>query len=239
MIKGNSLGIEALALDTGGTIFNWHDRFVRAFEEWVEPVDAVLWRDVVNDWRQRSLKTVLGKERAEDSMDMVHQRTLEETLAKFGLSHVDAARRTKILDAWYDLEAWDDFPASIRSIREKYPVVSLTVLPVALVMENSRRNDLVWDAIISCEMTGVYKPHPQAYLRAAAWLKLKPSAILMVACHNVDLNAAKNLGMRTAFVHRPEEWGPVHRPDAGPNMDYDFVVESFDDLAYELLSDRQ
>ena len=31
----------------------------------------------------------------------------------------------------------------------------------------SRRNGLAWDAVISCEMIGVYKPHPEAYATAA------------------------------------------------------------------------
>jgi hypothetical protein len=33
---------------------------------------------------------------------------------------------------------------------------------------------------------------------------LLPAQILMVACHNFDLNAALGCGMRTAFVRRPD-----------------------------------
>jgi 2-haloacid dehalogenase len=239
MGKGDLLGIKALAFDTGGTIFNWHDRLVQAFDESVALPHTVQWRDVVNDWRRNSLKTMLGMVRPDENMDVVHRKTLDETLARFDLSDLDAASRTRILNAWYDLKAWDDVPAAIQAIRQLYPVISMTVLPLALVMENSRRNGIVWDAIISCEMTGIYKPHPQAYLSAAGWLRLEPSEILMVACHNIDLNAAKNLGMKTAFVHRPYEWGAGQRPDAGPNMQYDLVVDHFGQLANELVSNRK
>ena len=92
-----------------------------------------------------------------------------------------------------------------------------------------------WDAIISCEMIGVYKPQPQAYATAARWLALQPAQILMVACHNFDLNAAHAAGFRTAFVRRPDEWGPEGPPDPKPNRAYDFVVEGFDALAEQVL----
>lgn len=99
----------------------------------------------------------------------------------------------------------------------------------------SRRNGLVWDAIISCEMIGVYKPHAEAYAIAARWLGLDPSQILMVACHNFDLNAAHKAGFRTAFVRRPDEWGPAGPPHPEPNMADDVIEDSFDGLATKFL----
>jgi len=56
-------------------------------------------------------------------------------------------------------------------------------------------------------MLDVYKPIPEAYQRAAALLQLQPHEILMVACHNFDLDAARGVGYRTCFVRRPDEWG--------------------------------
>jgi 2-haloacid dehalogenase len=56
-----------------------------------------------------------------------------------------------------------------------------------------------------------------------------------VACHNFDLNAAQAVGFRTAFVRRPDEWGPEGPPDPNPNRDYDFIVDRFDELADQVL----
>jgi 2-haloacid dehalogenase len=108
------------------------------------------------------------------------------------------------------------------------------MLPTSLVVDVSRKNGLTWDAIISCEMIGVYKPHAQAYATAAKWLNLRPARILMVACHNFDLNAAHHAGFRTAFVRRPDEWGPQGPPDPHPNMAYDLVEDGFDGLVRSL-----
>ncbi|MEO7150400.1 MAG: HAD hydrolase-like protein, partial [Burkholderiaceae bacterium] len=103
----------------------------------------------------------------------------------------------------------------------------------------SRRNGIGWDAIVSCEMIGTYKPHPEAYFTAARWLGLAPAQILMVACHNFDLNAAHASGMRTAFVRRPDEWGPAGPPDPNPNMAYDHVVDDFGTLTLQILASHR
>ncbi len=116
------------------------------------------------------------------------------------------------------------------------PVVSFTMLPTAMVVSVSRKNGLAWDAVISCEMIGVYKAEPEAYATAARWLALEPSQILMVACHNFDLNGAHRAGFRTAFVRRPLEWGPEGPPDPNPNLPYDFVEDDFEGLVRSVTS---
>jgi len=113
-------------------------------------------------------------------------------------------------------------------------VASFTLLTTSLVIDVSRRNGFVWDAIISCEMIGVYKTRPESYLTAARWLQLDPSEIMMVACHNFDLNAARESGYHSAFVRRPDEWGPGGPPDPAPNPAHDLVVDGFDELATRL-----
>ncbi len=56
----------------------------------------------------------------------------------------------------------------------------------------------------------------------------------MVACHNFDLDAAKAVGYKTAYVRRPKEWGKDKPPDAAPNPIHDIVVDSFPELAKAL-----
>ena len=57
---------------------------------------------------------------------------------------------------------------------------------------------------------------------------------MMVAAHNDDLFAARQQGMRTAFVCRPAEHGPGQTKDLAPEADWDFVATSFIDLAAQL-----
>ena len=56
----------------------------------------------------------------------------------------------------------------------------------------------------------------------------------MVAAHNGDLVAAAKLGFGTAFVARPTEHGPNQQIDLRAEHEYDFVADSFVDLAQQL-----
>ena len=112
-------------------------------------------------------------------------------------------------------------------------MASFTLLSYRLVIDSSRRNGLIWDAVLSCEGLGVYKLLPESYARAATLLQLDPSDCLMVACHPFDLDAAHNVGFRTALIRRPKEWGETGSEFAGEGG-YDLELESFTDLALEL-----
>ena len=54
----------------------------------------------------------------------------------------------------------------------------------------------------------------------------------MVAAHTSDLIAARKVGFKTAFVHRPLEYGPDRKPT--PPEDFDFIANDFLDLADQL-----
>jgi 2-haloacid dehalogenase len=57
---------------------------------------------------------------------------------------------------------------------------------------------------------------------------------MMVAAHLGDLGAAKSVGLRTAFVTRPMEYGPDGKPDLQPNASVDIAARDFNDLATKL-----
>ena len=139
-----------------------------------------------------------------------------------------------IAKRWYQLDVWPDFPAALRRLRRHRICVSFTILSLPLIVDTSRRNGIDWDAVIPCDMLRVYKPHPDAYRRAATFLAVEPHEILMVACHNFDLDAARGVGYRTAFVRRPDEWGPAGPPDPVPNPATDIVLDGFAELADHL-----
>lgn len=227
---------DALAFDTGGTVLDWHGSLVDELERvpaWHEvPFDR---HAFANAWRRGTMKGIVGQARPAFNMDDVHLRSLDETALAFGLPVLGSESRHDLWRAWHRLRAWPDFAPALSSLRARLPVVSFTMLPTALVIDVSRRNGITWDAIVSCEMIGVYKPHREAYVTAARWLNLAPDRILMVACHNFDLNAAHAAGLRTAFVARPDEWGPAGPPDPHPNMAYDHIADGFATLCEQVL----
>ncbi len=85
-----------------------------------------------------------------------------------------------------------------------------------------------FDAVISVQEAGYFKPHWKSYDSAARILGQDRSSIMMVANHAFDCIGAKAYGMRSAFIdRRGRPYGDTpHQPD--------LVVEDFAALAREL-----
>ena len=102
-----------------------------------------------------------------------------------------------------------------------------------LSVDLARRGGLPWDAVLGAEVAGHYKPDPEVYDSAPRLLDLPPSAVCMVAAHDDDLAAARARGLRTAYVHRPGEFGGLRTPPA-TDPDADLSVASLEELATAL-----
>ena len=231
--------VKALTFDTGGTILDWHTGFTNALAKAGASHGLEEdWAAIANDLRRRSLRRMvnLGKDSPpEYNFDDSHRVVLNELIAENGMEDITEKERYDIWwTAAHSFEAWPDFPAVLPKLREKFICASMTILSFRIVLDTAKRNNLSWDAVISYEGIGKYKVLPEAYLTAARWLQLKPEECCMVACHNFDLDAAKNAGFKTAFVRRPDEWGAAGPPDPGPNPNHDIVAAGFPDLARQL-----
>ena len=157
-------------------------------------LDSILqadWPTITNAYRRRSLQAMLNAEHPTFTIDDV-----DAVVAEFGLQAFTAEDREAIWRTWHALDAWPDFVPALARLRAKYVVASFTILTTSLVVDVSRHNHITWDCLISCEMIGIYKPRPEAYQTTARWLALEPRQILMVACHNFDLMAARAAGCR-------------------------------------------
>ncbi len=232
----NTNNIKALTFDTGGTILDWHTGFASALEN-VGKAHQIEknWSGIANDLRRRSLGKMLNlgeHQPPQYNFDDAHRMVLDELCVENGLDSFTEEERFSIWwEAVHSFTTWPDFPAVLPKLRQQLMCVSFTILSFRIVMDTARKNGLSWDAVISCEAIGKYKVLPEAYERAAHYLQLEPHQCCMVACHNFDLNAAKAVGFKTAFVRRPDEWGDEGPPDPEPNPEHDLIVDNFPALA--------
>lgn len=231
--------VKALTFDTGGTILDWHSGFSKALAETgAEHGIEKDWASLANELRRRSLGRMLRLGEHEPpayNFDGSHRTSLDEILAENGLDTFTEEERREI---WWttahNLQCWPDFPPVLPKLREKYICASFTILSFRIIIDTAKRNGLSWDAVISCEAIGKYKILPEAYETAARYLQLDVGECCMVACHNFDLDAAKAVGFKTAFVRRPDEWGAEGPPDPEPNPQHDIIVDTFPELAEAL-----
>ena len=227
--------VKVLAFDTGGTILDWHSGLVAALAECGTRHGVERdWHGFANEYRRRSLQRMLGAVEPGYNIDDVHRAVLDELLGETAIDAFSQEDRRNVTQRWHALQAWPDFVPALTRLRPRYVCISFTILSLSLVVDVSRRNGIGWDGVIACEMLRVYKPRPEAYRLAAKFLAVSPGEILMVACHNFDLDAARGQGYCTVFVRRPDEWGPAGPPDPVPNPATDLVVAGFAELAERL-----
>ena len=134
---------------------------------------------------------------------------------------------------------WPDSVGGLQRLKKKFIIAPLSNGNISLMTNLAKFAGLPWDCILGAELARHYKPDPEVYQSAAAFLDLQVNQIMMVAAHLGDLNAAKRVGLRTAFVVRPLEFGPTGqspdgKADLRPDAAVDLSAKDFNDLAMQL-----
>ena len=161
---------------------------------------------------------------------------LEAVLADRGIDAgaLDPALLAEWADAWHRLDAWPEAGAALARLRRVAPCVTLSNGNLALQVDLARHAGLTWDAHCGGDVARAYKPDPAAYRAAAAALRCLPGELCLVAAHHSDLAAARSCGLATAYIHRPDEYGGRHAPDADAAQQWDWQASDLGDLADQL-----
>lgn len=230
--------VDALLFDVFGTVVDWRSGVVRDGEELGERKDIdVDWAAFADAWReayQPSMDRVREGDIPWRNLDALHRDSLETLLERFDID-LTAAEKTEFNRVWHRLDPWPDAIPGLRRLRPEYLIAPLSNGHVRLLTNMAKRAGLPWDLILSAELANHYKPHEAAYLTAVDLLDLTPDRVMMVAAHEMDLDAAREAGLHTAYVHRPLEWGQS-TADTGPpaESDYDIVAADIGALAERL-----
>ena len=118
---------------------------------------------------------------------------------------------------WHRLKPWPDSVQGLTRLKKKFVISPLSNGNVSLLTNMAKQAGLPWDAILSTEIVKHYKPDRETYLMPAEFWDVEPAAVMMVAAHAGDLDAAKKLGLKTAYVHRPLEFGTARQPTRPPD----------------------
>jgi 2-haloacid dehalogenase len=217
--------VRALVFDVFGTVVDWRSGVAAAVARLLGPeVDAGAFADAWRGHYLPSMDRVRRGKRPWTGLDGLHRASLDELLDEFGVPATPEDVRVELVHAWHRLDPWPDSVEGLHRLRSRFVVATLSNGNVSLLVDMARHGGLPWDTVLSAELFGHYKPDPEVYDGAARLLDVVPGQVLMVAAHLDDLAAARDRGMRTAYVHRPDEKGPDvaiadHDPAADVSVD--------------------
>jgi len=235
-------GIKALFFDVFGTLVDWRTSIAREARDILAPRGVRLdWEAFADAWRaeyQPAMEEVRTGRLPFSKLDLLHRRNLDRVLERLAPAPVDEVTRARLNGAWHRLDAWPDVTPGLARLRTQFLLAPCSNGNISIMVDLARRNGWIWDAIAGAELARDYKPKPAVYLAAAAAFDCAPAEAMMVAAHSSDLAAAAAAGLRTAFIARPDEFGPG-RGEAHASVPVDVSARSMMKLAERLGCDSR
>jgi len=232
--------VRAVLFDTFGTVVDWRSGIAAAVGEFAAvhglAVDPAAFADAWRARYQPAMHAIRSGARPFTVLDVLHRENLDDVLRSHDLD--PAAFAPAELDAlnlaWHYLPPWPDSVAGLSQLSRDFIVGPLSNGHTALLLHMAKAGGLPWDLILGSDVSRAYKPSPQAYLAPPALLGLDPGEVMLAAAHSGDLAAARGCGLATAFIARPDEYGPGRGGDEAVPGDWDVVTVSITDLARQL-----
>ena len=230
--------VKALVFDTFGTVVDWRTSVTQEVEALARrkglAVDGAKFADTWRAGYGPSMNRVRRGELPWTRLDVLHRMILDRILVDFGITGLSEAETDALNRAWHRLRPWPDAVRGLTRLKKKFMIAPLSNGNISLMTDMAKHSGLPWDCILGAELVRHYKPDREVYQSAADLLDLKPADVMMVAAHSGDLRAAKGVGLRTAFVARPLEFGTNGKPDLKADSPVDVSAKDFNDLASQL-----
>jgi 2-haloacid dehalogenase len=232
------MGPRALAFDVFGTVVDWRSSVIRQLEEFGQRHGLQQdWPSFADNWRAGYAPAMDRVRRGElpwTRIDDLHRMILEEHLGAAGITSICVEDVDELNRAWHRLDPWPDSVPGLTRLKERFIITTLSNGNMSLLTNMAKRAGLPWDCVISAELFHHYKPDPEAYLGCADLLDVTPDELMLVAAHPGDLRAAREAGLRTAYVDRPLEFGPGREAHHTEPDEFDVAATDFVDLAKQL-----
>ncbi|MEM9678092.1 MAG: haloacid dehalogenase type II [Pseudomonadota bacterium] len=226
---------KAFIFDVFGTLVDWRSSVARDVEQCFKgsglEVDAAAFADHWRGCYQPAMERIRSGGRGYVPLDDLHRENLDETLQTFGLAKaLDDSQKAELNRVWERLDPWPDVVEGLTKLKAYAIIAPCSNGSIALMTRLAKYGGLPWDCILGADLAQNYKPEPQVYHACCTALRLQPVEVMMVACHNNDLTAARAAGLQTGFIPRVTEHGPRQTIDLEPEDDWDRVANSVSSL---------
>ncbi len=181
-----------------------------------------LWNDVAQDrergseWRRRYLDLVYRTGRYRPYEDLVREAAVSAGL--------DPSAASSLVARWDELKPWPEVPSVLSRLSRRVRLGVLTNCSRTLGCRAAEAIGVRFDAVLTAEDVGWYKPDPRTYQAVLEALGTSAGATLFVAGSPGDLKGASAAGM-------PVVWHDRRRLRNGhPAEEAMLVLDSLDPL---------
>lgn len=205
-----------VVFDAYGTVFDVAGAVRHASAE-AGPLVAD-WAALAATWRRKQLeyswlRTLLG---AHADFAEVTAEALDWTFEALGLN--DRALRGRLLALYDRLPSFPEVAHALATLKDRgFRLALLSNGTPAMLQSALAANALQnrFDAVISVEEAGVYKPSPQVYALVEQRMAVTRDKVLFVSSNGWDVAGAARFGFATVWVNR--DAAPMDRLPHGPN----------------------
>jgi 2-haloacid dehalogenase len=215
--------------DAYGTLFDVHSAVGRYKDE-VGPKSDLL----SAIWRAKQLEYTWIHARIERpaTFALLTEQSLDYAIAAIG--GIQPGLKEELLTAYRSLKPYEEVPDvldDLKGVGARLAILSNGDPEMLDAAVHASGLDTVFDAVLSVQDAGVFKPAMAVYALATRFFDCKPAAISFQSSNRWDIAGANAFGFRTVWVNR------TGVPDEYPDMPADKVIEDLTDLAPELIED--
>lgn len=170
--------------------------------------------DAGRAWRAEYLRLTYGC-----GQYVAYETLVQEAATNVGLT--DAAPRA-LEENWFQLAPWQGAIAALQQLQPHCKLAVVTNCSIRLGRMAAEICPIEWDAVVTAEEAGMYKPDPLPYRLALASLGVEAAEAAFVAGSSYDMFGTAAVGLRTYWHNRvglPLVSGAQAPEFASPNLD--------------------
>jgi 2-haloacid dehalogenase len=196
-------GIKVCVFDAYGTLFDLASATNRCADVLGGKLEGFsrLWRE-----KQLQYTWLRSLEGHHADFWQVTGDALDFTMRTFNMT--DASLRSRLLEVYLALDVFPEVPETLRCLRQlgfKAAILSNgTAEMLAKAVAHAKMEDL-FDAVLSVEQAGIYKPHPRVYQLAVDYFGVSPSEISFQSSNAWDAYGASAFGMHVVWCNRYQQ----------------------------------
>ena len=192
--------ISACVFDAYGTLFD-----VGSVASGARDLLGEQWQSLSDLWRSKQLQYTWLRGLAGHHADFwqVTGEALDFALANFGIQNPELRKR--LMNFYLHIAVYPEVPATLKRLRDQGLKLAILSNGTPQMLSTAAKNSQIenyFDAILSVEEVGVYKPHPSVYQLAQDRLDVSRERICFLSSNSWDAWSAKAFGFRVLWCNR-------------------------------------